>query len=67
MNNLYGEAGDGLLLLKVINKLDPSIIDWKRVEKNPKDNRFKMGINCGEAVSACKKLNLKSFCFFSYI
>jgi hypothetical protein len=40
VNNLYEEARDGLLLLKVIHKLDPTVIDWKRVEKNP-NNRFK--------------------------
>jgi len=57
--NLYEEARDGLLLLKVIHKLDPTIIDWKKVEKNPNNSRFKMGINCGVAVDASKKLGLK--------
>jgi plastin-1 len=45
VNNLYEEARDGLLLLKVIAKLEPTAIDWKKVEKNP-NNKFKMGINC---------------------
>ncbi len=58
VNNLYEEASDGLILLKVIHKLDNTVIDWKRVEKNP-NNRFKQGINCGEAITACKKLGLK--------
>lgn len=40
VNNLYEEARDGLLLLKVIHKLDPTVVDWKKVEKNP-NNKFK--------------------------
>jgi len=40
VNNLYEEARDGLLLLKVIDKLDPTVVDWKKIEKNP-NNRFK--------------------------
>ena len=46
VNNLYAEARDGLVFLKVIDKLDSTAIDWKKVEKNP-NNKFKEGINCG--------------------
>lgn len=45
VNNLYAEASDGLVLLKVIDKLDNTVIDWKKVEKNP-NTVFKQGINC---------------------
>jgi len=45
VNNLYEEARDGLVLLKVIDKLEPNTVDWKKVDKNP-DNKFKKGINC---------------------
>lgn len=40
VNNLYEEARDGLLLLKVCHKLDNTVVDWKKVEKIP-NNRFK--------------------------
>ena len=40
ITNLYEEARDGLLLLKVIHRLDPTVIDWKKIEKNP-NNTFK--------------------------
>lgn len=40
VTNLYDEARDGLLLLKVINKINPSVVDWKKVDKNP-NNKFK--------------------------
>lgn len=58
VNNLYAEARDGLVMLKVIDKLDKTAIDWKKVEKNP-NNKFKEGINCGQAIEGCKKLKLK--------
>lgn len=45
VNNLYEECRDGLILLKVIDKLDNKAVDWKKVEKNP-NNKFKQGINC---------------------
>lgn len=40
INNLYEEVRDGLVLLKVIHKLDPNVVDWKTVEKNP-NNAYK--------------------------
>lgn len=58
INNLYEECRDGLVLLKVIHKLDNTVVDWKKVDKNP-NNKFKQGINCGVAIEACKKLGLK--------
>lgn len=58
INNLYEEVKDGLVLLKVLSKLEPSSVDWKRVEKNP-NNKFKQGINCNLVVEICKKIGLK--------
>ena len=58
VNNLYEEARDGLLLLKVIHKLDPTIVDWKKTEKNPGTNKFKMGINCTEVIASAKRLGV---------
>ena len=40
VTNLYEEARDGLLLLKVIHRLDNTVVDWKKVDKNP-NNKFK--------------------------
>jgi plastin-1 len=58
INNLYEECRDGLVLLKVLDKLDKTVVDWRKVEKNP-NNKFKQGINCNEALNAAKKLGLK--------
>lgn len=40
VTNLYEEARDGLLLTKVIDKIKPGSVDWKKIEKNP-NNKFK--------------------------
>lgn len=45
INNLYEECRDGQVLLKVIHKINPNVVEWNRVEKNP-NNNFKKGINC---------------------
>lgn len=45
VRNIYEEARDGLLLLKVIHRINPNVVEWNRVEKNP-NNTFKKGINC---------------------
>ena len=58
INNLYEECRDGLVFLKVIHKLDNTVVNWKTVDMKP-NNKFKAGINCGQVVEACKKLGLK--------
>lgn len=46
-----------MLLLKVIHKINPNVVEWNRVEKNA-NSVFKRGINCQVAIDACKKMNL---------
>jgi len=58
INNLFEECRDGQVLLKVIHKINPTVVEWKRVEKDAK-TIFKKGINCQVAFDACKKLNIK--------
>jgi len=57
INNLYEECRTGDLLLKVIHKIDPTVVEWNRVEKNA-NNVFKQGINCQVAFDACKKMKI---------
>ena len=44
VNNLYDECNDGILLCKVIHKLDDKVVDWSKVDMNP-NNDFKKNIN----------------------
>lgn len=59
INNLYEEAKDGLLMLKVIDKIEPGIINWARIEKNPGKNQMKRSINASAVIEAAKKLDCK--------
>lgn len=54
INNLYEECKDGLLLLKIIDKIKPGTVNWKIVEQTSK-NPFKLTVNCNEAVDAAKR------------
>ncbi len=45
VNNLFEDVRDGQVLLKVIHKIDPTVVEWNRVEKNA-NNTFKQAINC---------------------
>lgn len=53
VNNLYDDVNDGVLICKVIDHLEPGIIDWKKVDMAPK-NDFPKNINSGQAVDVCK-------------
>lgn len=55
INNLYEDVRSGVLLLKVIDKIKPGVVNWKKVDKNPKNNFAKV-VNCNEAVDASKKI-----------
>ena len=59
IDDLFGEMNDGLLLCKIINKINDKAIDWKKIDKAPK-NDFGKNINNNTAIDACKKsLGLK--------
>jgi len=57
INNLFEDCKDGLTLLKVIDKIEPGTVDWKKVNKEP-NNKFKKIANCNYAVVLGKSLNL---------
>merc|ERR1719240_1628237 len=53
VNNLIEEMADGLLILETMDKINPGIVDWKRVDKKPKNVHAKV-INCNYAVELGK-------------
>ena len=57
IQNLYEESKDGVLLLRVIDKLQPGIVKKKLLQKKPK-NVFEQNVNCNEIIDLCKKLHL---------
>lgn len=58
VNNLIDECKDGVLLCKVIHKVDEKAIDWKKVDLAP-NNDFKRNINNNTAIEGCKNMGLK--------
>ena len=58
VNNLYEDIKNGLILLQILDKIKPGVVNWKIVDKKP-NNPFKKTVNCNEVIDACKKLNLK--------
>jgi len=54
VNNLYEECRSAILLLKMIDKIKPGTVDWKKVELKTK-NPFKIGVNCQEVIDASKR------------
>jgi len=49
---------DGMIMLKVIHKINPDVVEWNRVEtKNM--NIYKVGINCDICEDAMRKMKIK--------
>jgi len=59
ISDFFSECRDGMVLLRVIHKIDPTAVEWNRVEKNA-NNVFKIGINCQVALDACAKMKIKT-------
>jgi len=55
VNNLYLDLRDGLVLIQLFNKVQPGIVDDKRVNWHPKTNFNKIE-NCNYAVELGKQL-----------
>jgi plastin-1 len=57
ITDLYDDVSDGLALLRIIDKLKPETVNWKKVEMKPK-NIFAKGSNCNLVVEYLKVLNI---------
>jgi len=59
VNSLFEDVKDGLVLLRVIDRVEPGLVSWKQVEMNP-NNKFKRVSNNNYAVvlGKTKELNL---------
>jgi plastin-1 len=55
VNNLFEDVRDGVVLLKVMDKVQPGIVSWPKVNINPK-NRFKKVENCNYCVVLAKQM-----------
>lgn len=55
INNLFSECRDGLLLLKVMDRVQPGCVVWSKVVMAPK-NKFHRVSNCNEVVRIAKEV-----------
>ena len=55
VENLYEDVKDGILLLKVMDKVQEKVVDWKKVENTP-NHRIKKVHNCNMAVTYGKDM-----------
>jgi hypothetical protein len=56
VNNLYEDLRNGLILIQLFEKVQPGIVDQKRVNWNP-SNSYKKLENCNYAIELGKQLN----------
>jgi len=49
INNLFEDCKDGLVLLKILDHIQPGVVSWKQVEMNA-NNKFKKVSNCNYVV-----------------
>mmetsp|Transcript_6685 Transcript_6685/g.6548 ORF Transcript_6685/g.6548 Transcript_6685/m.6548 type:complete len:612 (-) Transcript_6685:35-1870(-) len=56
VNNLYEDVKDGLVLIKVIDKIEPGLVNWKKVELKT-NNRFKKIANCNYLIELGRALH----------
>mmetsp|Transcript_28458 Transcript_28458/g.91100 ORF Transcript_28458/g.91100 Transcript_28458/m.91100 type:complete len:631 (-) Transcript_28458:388-2280(-) len=56
VNNLFSDVSDGVVILKVMDKVQPGIVNWRKVNMAPR-NKFKKVENCNYCVVLGKKLN----------
>jgi hypothetical protein len=56
VNYLYEDLRDGLILLQILDKISPGIVDWKRVNTKKPISKFQQLENCNYALELGKKL-----------
>jgi len=56
VSNLFEDLRDGLVILRVMDKVSPGIVDWSKVNTKEPLNKFKKVENCNYAVVLGKQL-----------
>jgi plastin-1 len=56
VTDLFTGLQDGLIILTIMDMIEPGIVDWKKVNKGSKLNVFKKSENCNYAVVLGKSL-----------
>ena len=58
ISDLFADLGDGLCLLKLLESLQPGIVNWKKVSNTDKPSRFTRIANANYVVQLAKDMKL---------
>jgi len=56
VNHLYEDLRDGIILLQILDKIQPGLVDWGKVNTKPPLNKFKQVENCNYALTLGKQI-----------
>jgi len=56
INNLYEDLRDGIILLQIMDKIEPGVVTWSKVNTKKPLNKFKQVENCNYAILIGKQL-----------
>jgi hypothetical protein len=56
VNNIYEDLRDGIILLQILDKISPGIVDWSKANTKHPLNKFKQVENCNYALALGKQL-----------
>lgn len=56
VNNLYEDLRNGIVLLQLLDQIQPGIVDWNKVNTKHPLNKFKEVENCNYAIALGKQL-----------
>lgn len=59
INNLFQDCRDGIILLKLIDTMNPGNVNWKLVEFKNLKNPSKVGRNCQVVIDSIKRCGYK--------
>jgi len=56
VNHLYEDLRDGIILLQILDKIEPGLVDWSKVNTKHPLNKFKCVENCNYAITLGKQI-----------
>lgn len=60
INSLYTDTTDGLPYLQIIDKIEPGLVEWQKVNKPPLKNKYKANENQDYALTLAKTPQIKA-------
>lgn len=58
VHDLAADVRDGVILLLVLDKIEPGLVSWKKAHRKPR-NRYQKVENCNAALRVCEALDMR--------